>query len=66
MRTTIAAICTVSVEQAHLNRHPTGDDGLAPLRRASSMSAAFQNPKTADVLLGLQERSVGDDFFDKR
>jgi hypothetical protein len=38
------------VERAHLNRRPTGDDGLAPLRQRLVHVSSFQNPKTADGL----------------
>src|SRR5271165_782680 len=45
---------------AHLDRRPTGDDSLAPPRQCLVQVSGFQYPKTADVLLGLQVRPVGD------
>src|SRR3984885_10497328 len=50
-------------ERAHLDRHPTGDDSLAPPRQCLIQVRAFQQPKTAYVLLGLQVRPVGDEHL---
>jgi len=47
-------------KRAHFHRRPAGDDRLAPPRQRVFQISGFQHPKTADVLLGLQIRSVGD------
>src|SRR5580658_8387754 len=50
-------------ELAHLDRRSTGDDSLAPPRQCLIQVRAFQQPKTAYVLLGLQVRPVGDEHL---
>src|SRR5215831_19185987 len=50
-----------SVKRAHLDRRPTGNSGLAPPRQSLVQASGFQHPETADVLLGLQIRPVGDE-----
>src|SRR5258708_1909146 len=52
-----------SVKRAHLDRRPAGDGGLAPPRQRLVQACCFQHPKAADVLLGLQIRSVGDEYL---
>src|SRR5690349_16599851 len=52
-----------SVKRAHLDRRPTGDGGLTPPRQRLVQINGFQHPKTADVLLGLQVRPIGDEHL---
>src|SRR5580698_316878 len=49
------------VKLANLDRRPTGDDGLAPPRQRLVQVGGVQYPKTANVLLGLEVRPVGDE-----
>jgi hypothetical protein len=39
-------------KRAHLDRRPTGDDGLAPPCKCILKISGFQHPKTAYVLIG--------------
>jgi hypothetical protein len=41
----------------------TGDGGLAPPRQRLVHFSGFQHSQTADVLLGLQIRPVGDEYL---
>src|SRR5258707_1528628 len=50
-------------KRAHLDRRPTGDDSLAPPRQCLVQVRAFQQPKTAYVLLGLQVWPVSDEHL---